>query len=118
MIATVVRPRFPDPYERRQRHSTRMRSLAIVGAVVAPPVSQMEAIDLGTCVRVSLSGGHSRLRMHEEGVVIEVVPPDGKVRSARVAYLKTPKSTEPRYVVQCWSRRVLRNAADLLVVSP
>lgn len=114
----ATRPRFPDSFARRQRYWTRMRSRTIVGAVLAPPVPQTEEIDLGTCVRVSLSGGHSRLRMHEEGVVIEVVPPDSEVQSARVAYLKTPKSTERRYVIQCWSRRVLRNAADLLVVSP
>ncbi len=75
-------------------------------------------ISLGTCVRVSLSGAHSRRRMLEEGVVIEVVPPDTEVRSARVVRLRVPIADEPRYVIQCWSRRVLRHASDLLVVTP
>jgi hypothetical protein len=74
-------------------------------------------IGLGACVRVSLTGSHSRLQMAEEGVVIEVVAPDTEVRSTRVAFLRTLVAPEPRYVIQCWSRRVLRSADTLVVVS-
>lgn len=81
-----------------------------------PPVG----IDLGTSVLTSPSGGRSRKDMTEEGVVIEVVPPGGQVRSARVVYPRTAcaaRSAVVRYVVQCWTRRVLRWAAELQVIS-
>ncbi|MGD0109218.1 MAG: hypothetical protein ABSC06_35050 [Rhodopila sp.] len=77
-------------------------------------------VDLGTCVLVSLSGGWARAGMIEEGVVIEVVPPGCGMRSARVLLRHTASSRSrvSRYVVQCWTCRVLRRAQELLVVSP
>jgi hypothetical protein len=75
-------------------------------------------IDLGTAVRVSLSGSHRTSLMCEEGVVIEVVEPATDVRAARVFHHPERLSVERRYVVQCWSRRVLRHAAHMVVVSP
>ncbi len=77
-------------------------------------------IDLGTAVRTSPAGGRAPGGMTEEGVVIEVVPPGARVRSARVVYSRSAcatRSTVVRYVVQCWDRRVLRWTAELLVVS-
>ncbi len=71
-------------------------------------------IDLGTAVLTSLAGGRSRAGMGEEGIVIEVVPPGCPVRSARVVY---PRSAVVRYVVQCWTCRVIRWTAELLVIS-
>lgn len=81
-----------------------------------PDGTQAE-ITLGACVRVSLSGARARSQMVEEGVVIEVVAPDAEVQSARVVRLVTPIADEPRYVIQCWSRRVLRQASGLVVVA-
>jgi hypothetical protein len=77
-------------------------------------------IDLGTAVLTSLAGGRSRPGMTEEGVVIEVVPPGGQVRSPRVIYSRSgcaSRSTVVRYVVQCWTCRVIRWTAELLVIS-
>ena len=76
-------------------------------------------IDLGTAVLTSLAGGRSRAGMSEEGVVIEVVPPGAPVRSARVVYSRSAstRSTVVRYVVQCWTCRVIRWTAELLVIS-
>jgi len=81
----------------------------------APPAG----IDLGTAVLTSLAGGRSRAGMTEEGVVIEVVPPGRPVRSLRVIYSGSAasRSAVVRYVVQCWTCRVLRWSAELLVVS-
>lgn len=76
-------------------------------------------IDLGSCVLVSRLGGRSRGDRTEEGVVIELVQPGGGVLSARVVDLHTDKrsgSTVTRYVVQCWTRRVLRRAAEMELV--
>jgi hypothetical protein len=56
--------------------------------------------------------------MTEEGIVIEVVPPDMPVRSARVAFIRRPLWWEPRYVVQTWWLRVLRGADRMVVVLP
>jgi hypothetical protein len=77
------------------------------------------AIDLGTCVLVSLSGGWARAGMTEEGVVIEVVPPGCGMRSARVLLRHTASSRSrvARFVIQCWTCRVLRRGQELLVVS-
>lgn len=111
----AARPQLPDLCRRRQR--TWSRKPSIVGAALPSPVAQQGEIDLGTCVRVSLSGGRSRYQMTEEGVVIEVVEPDTAVRSARVAFLQTPIAEERRYVIQCWSRRVLRHASGMIVVA-
>jgi hypothetical protein len=77
-------------------------------------------IDLGTCVRLCPFGGRAARSMTEEGVVIEVVPPWQPVRSARVIFppsRMSSRSKVPRYVVQCWERRVVRRAAELLVVA-
>ncbi|MGD0107293.1 MAG: hypothetical protein ABSC06_25125 [Rhodopila sp.] len=76
------------------------------------------AIDLGTCVRVSLSGGWARAGMTEEGVVIEVVPPGCGMRSARVRLRHTASSRSRvvRFVIQCWTCRVLRRAQELEVI--
>lgn len=77
-------------------------------------------IDLGTAVLTSLAGGRSRTGMTEEGVVIEVVPPGGQARSARVNYSRSgcaSRSTVVRYVVQCWTCRVIRWTAELHVIS-
>ena len=75
-------------------------------------------IDLGTAVRVSLSGGWAKAGMTEEGVVIEVVRPGCGPRAARVVPPRSTRSSVCRYVVQCWDRRVLRRAAEMVVVSP
>lgn len=75
------------------------------------------ALTVGACVRVSLSGGRTPWQMTEEGVVIEVVEADAAIRSARVAYIRAPLAGERRYVIQCWSRRVLRGPDRLVVVS-
>jgi hypothetical protein len=59
--------------------------------------------------------------MTEEGVVIEVVPAWCGVRSARVIYPRTTGSSRSlvaRYVVQCWTCRVLRRAAEMVLVCP
>ncbi len=55
--------------------------------------------------------------MTEEGVVIELVQPDTEVQSARVAFVRVPVSEEQRYVIQCWSRRVLRQASSMIVAA-
>jgi hypothetical protein len=105
--------RLPEPRRRRQWTRANQR---LVGASQLPNAVQGE-IGLGTCVRLSLSGGRSVAQMTEEGVVIEVVEPGTGVTSARVAFLRTETTGEPRYVIQCWSRRVLRHASGLVVVS-
>ena len=77
-------------------------------------------IDLGTAVLTSPAGGRSRAGLTEEGVVIEVVPPGAPVRSARVVYPRSAcasRSAVVRYVVQCWTCRVIRWTAELLVIS-
>ena len=75
-------------------------------------------IALGSAVRVSLYGGWARAGMTEEGVVIEVVPPRCSPRSARVEPGRPARSPACRYVVQCWTCRVLRRAAEIVLVSP
>ena len=82
-----------------------------------PPFGAPPCIDLGTAVRVSLSGGWAKAAMLEEGVVIEVVPPGCGADSARVMPPRSTRSSVCRYVVQCWDCRVLRRAAELVVVS-
>ena len=83
------------------------------------PVVAPQGIDLGSCVLVSLLGDWNRSDCTEEGVVIEVVPPGGFVRSARVVDHhpgKHSRSVVTRYVVQCWTRRVIRRAVELELV--
>ena len=70
-------------------------------------------------MRVSLDGLRSWSAMRDEGVLIEVVPPGAWPRSARVEPLvgrRRPHAVS--YIVQCWDRRVSRQAADLVVVRP
>jgi hypothetical protein len=79
-----------------------------------------EVPDLGTGVRVSLSGGWVGLTlegMTEEGVVIEVVLPGAAVRSARVVLQPsaTPRPNWTRYVVQCHTCRLLRRRGQMVV---
>lgn len=79
-----------------------------------------DEISLGTAVRLSLASGRARSGLTEEGVVIEVVPPGARVRSARVAcplWSYPSRSTAAGYVVQCWDRRVLRQAREMRIVS-
>ena len=112
--------RLPEPRRRRQwtRASQRLaKATPIAGAVLSAPLAHPGEIGLGTCVRLSLCGGRSLHQMTEEGVVIEVVEPGTGVTSARVAFRRTETTGEPRYVIQCWSRRVLRHASGLVVVS-
>jgi hypothetical protein len=74
----------------------------------------------GTAVRLCLFGGWSKRCMTEEGVVIEVVPPGERVRSARVEYRTRQRSSGSSvhlYVVQLWERRVIRPAREFVVVS-
>ncbi len=80
-------------------------------------------IALGSAVRVSLYGGWAQAdatgaSMTEEGVVIEVVSPGCSPRSARVEPGRPARSPACRYVVQCWTCRVLRRSADIILVSP
>jgi hypothetical protein len=82
-----------------------------------------EVPDLGTAVRVSLSGGwateHAKEGgMTEEGIVIEAVPPGAFAQSARVVLhpSASPRSKAARYVVQCNTRRVLRRGAEKVVM--
>jgi hypothetical protein len=100
-----------------QAGQTLSKATPIAGAVLSAPLAHPGEIGLGTCVRLSLSGGRSVAQMTEEGVVIEVVEPGTGVTSARVAFRRTQAAGEPRYVIQCWSRRVLRDASGLVVVS-
>jgi hypothetical protein len=74
-------------------------------------------VDLGTAVRVSLTGEPGAWRM-EEGVVIEFVARDSDPTMIRV--LDDPrKGLAPRYVVQCrYGIRVLRCRRGLIVVAP
>jgi hypothetical protein len=67
-------------------------------------------IGLGSCVRVSLSGGWALADLTREGVIIEVVPPGRPVRSAAVAPPRATRSSVTRYVVQCRGSRVVRPA--------
>jgi hypothetical protein len=84
------------------------RDAPIVLADVRP-----EWIDLGTCVLVSLFHGP---RLRQEGVVIEVVAPGAIIRSERV-YDRREVRQELRFVVQCWTRRVVRYADEMAVVA-
>lgn len=76
--------------------------------------------DLGTCVKFSRFGGEAAYWMGEEGVVIETVPPKGLIRSTGVRYLARQRrlgSTVRRYVVQSADERVVRRAAEFVVVA-
>lgn len=79
-----------------------------------------DEIGPGTCVRVSPFGGRSTAGMTEEGVVLEIVPPGEPVLTSGVLYaarLIGSRSSVTRYVVQCENYRVVRRAAEILVVS-
>lgn len=79
-----------------------------------------EEISLGTVVKVSPCGGRSKWQMAEEGVVIEIVWRGMPVRTSGILYaarLQGSRSTVTRYVVQCTNYRVVRRAAELVVVA-
>jgi hypothetical protein len=106
-MSAALAPTFVDPADT-------LTPQAILRANVTPA-----AIDLGTSVRVNLWG--ARTHLDDEGVVIEVVPRGAAIRSARVWVPASHGfgncSSVPRYVVQCWERRVIRRAGELAVVS-
>jgi hypothetical protein len=76
----------------------------------------MSSIDLGTCVRFSTLDGTPVTLDGEEGVVIEVVPPGEKPRTRRVWPRRLSRKRE-RFVVQWDDGRVLRRAAEMVVVA-
>jgi len=112
---TLALPSLPCPLARRLAPGGRPGGWPEPGALPDADPSQ-PPIELGTAVRVSLSGGWAVTGMTEEGVVIEIVPPGGWPRSDRVLPARCTRSSVARYVVQCWSCRVLRSAAEMVVV--
>lgn len=72
-----------------------------------------DSSDLGTCVRLTSTA--------EEGVVIEVVPRGQQVRSLGVKRRSAPRPHKHRppksYVVQCWDRRLVKRAGEMIVVA-
>lgn len=79
-----------------------------------------DAISLGTAVRVSPLNSRTKAGMCEEGVVIEIVWRGMPVRTSGILYaarLQGSRSTVTRYVVQCEHYRVVRRAAELVVVA-
>jgi hypothetical protein len=79
-----------------------------------------DEISLGTVVKVSPCGGRSKWQMAEEGVVMEIIWKGEPVRTTGILYaarLQGSRSTVTRYVVQCEHYRVVRRAAELVVVA-
>lgn len=79
-----------------------------------------DTIGLGTCVLVSPFGGRTRAQMREEGVVTEIVARGEPVRTRDILYasrLLGSRSSVCRYVVQCANFRVVRRAAEMVVVA-
>jgi hypothetical protein len=100
--------------------SAALASLPVTVAYRPDLDARPATIDRGTAVRLCLAGGWSKAGMTEEGVVIEVVPPGERVRSARVEYRPRQRSSGSSvhlYVAQCWEHRVVRHARELVVVS-
>jgi hypothetical protein len=79
-----------------------------------------DEISLGSAVCVSPFGGRSKAGMIQEGVVIEIIWKGEPVRTTGILYaarLQGSRSTVTRYVVQCEHYRVVRRAAELVVVA-
>jgi hypothetical protein len=120
-MAAVARSEGPPGDAQLSPSGLRKRRLAALADPDswALQVEERAAIDIGTCVRVSLSGNpnRSRLRMHDQGVVVEVVPAYQPVLSTGVLRLLTPIADEPRWVVECQGdKKVIRRAAEMVIV--